>query len=114
MNPMISSLATLFALSLIAKPDLNSVELTFDLKKTEHVVDTSLFFGTNHWPATPELKAKFLPNLRKHGIRIIRGDLNLAPLVSKANLPGQRDLLEVPQRAGIHRLMGLEADEMGG
>ncbi len=67
--------------------DLPSVEWAVDLRRTEHVVDTSLFFGTNHWPNTPELKAKFLPNLRKCGIRLIRGDMMLQALVSKAVCP---------------------------
>lgn len=38
-------------------------------------IDTSCFFGTAHWPDTPELKAQAIPRLKKYGIRLIRNDV---------------------------------------
>jgi len=76
-------------------------EWTFNAARTAAFVDTGYFFGTNHWPNTSELKAKFLPNLKEHGIRIIRNDLRLESIVSAKVCPDKATFLKRIKEPGF-------------
>ena len=77
------------------------VEWSFDMTQSGQTIDTGLFFGTCHWPNTPELKQKFLPNMREHGIRLVRANLALGSVVSSEVCPDRETFLKRMNEPGF-------------
>jgi len=100
---LLVSLAVLFALTLTANLHAAApqAEWSFDLTRSGQTVDTGFFFGTCHWPHTPELKEKFLPNMRAHGIRLVRANLALKSVVSTNVCPDRETFLKRMNEPGF-------------